>query len=91
MTIGPYVLERTRDVIPVYVGAAVLAVIVGWIAVAHAGILGAAGALVGIYVIQGLALAVVSQRMYPVPFEWRRLGAVVVAFAAIAVVSLALR
>lgn len=90
-TIGPYVLERTRDVIPVYVGAAVLAIGAGWVAVAHAGILGAAGALVGIYAVQGVALAVVSQRMYPVPFEWRRLGAIVVVLTAIAVVSLALR
>lgn len=91
LTIGPYVLERTRDVIPVYVGAAVLAIVAGWIAVAHAGILGAAGALVGVYIVQAIALAVVSQRMYPVPFRWARLALVVVAFAAIAVVSQGLR
>ena len=81
LTIGPYVLERTREVIPVYVGAAVLAIAAGWIAIAHAGILGAAGALLAVYVAQGIALAVVSQRMYPVPFEWRRIAVLAAAFA----------
>jgi O-antigen/teichoic acid export membrane protein len=90
LTIGPYVLERTREVIPVYVGAAVLAIAAGWIAIANAGILGAACALVAVYVAQGVALAVVSQRMYPVPFEWRRVAVLAAAFAGAvtAVVSL---
>jgi O-antigen/teichoic acid export membrane protein len=90
LTIGPYVLERTREVIPVYLGAAVLAIAAGWIAIAHAGILGAAGVLVAVYVAQGIALTVVSQRMYPVPFEWRRVAVLAVAFAGAvsAVVSL---
>lgn len=90
LTIGPYVLERTREVIPVYVGAAVLAVATGWIGIACGGILGAAAALVVVYLAQGVALAVVSQRMYPVPFEWRRVAvlAVVFAGAVTAVVSL---
>ena len=90
LTIGPYVLERTREVIPVYVSAAVLAVAAGWIAIAHAGIMGAACALVAVYVAQGIALAVVSQRMYPVPFQWRRVAVLAVAFAGAvtAVVSL---
>ena len=90
LTIGPYVLERTREVIPVYVAAAVLAIAAGWFAVAHAGILGAAGALVAIYIAQGIALAAVSQRMYPVPFQWRRVALLAAAFAGAvtAVVSL---
>jgi O-antigen/teichoic acid export membrane protein len=93
LTIGPYVLERTREVIPVYAGAALLALAVGWFAVAHAGIAGAAIALLVVYVAQGAALAAVSQRMYAVPLEWRRLAVVVAAFAAAltAVVSQASR
>ena len=90
LTIGPYVLERTREVIPVYVAAAVVAVAAGWIAIAYAGIFGAACALVAVYLAQGCALAVVSQRMYPVPFEWRRIAVLgaVFAGAVTAVVSL---
>ncbi len=81
LTIGPYVLERTRDVIPVYTIAAVLAIGLGWVAIAHAGIEGAAVALLVVYVAQGAALAGVSQRMYAVPLEWKRLGIVVAVFA----------
>jgi O-antigen/teichoic acid export membrane protein len=86
LTIGPYVLERTRDVIPVYAGALVLIIVLGWPATGAGGIMGAAVALTAVYVIQGVALAWVSQRMYALPIEWRRLAVVVAGVAAVLVV-----
>ncbi len=83
LTIGPYVLERTRQVIPVYVGALVLIIAIGWPATIYAGIAGTAIALAAVYLVQGIALAWVSQRMYAVPIEWRRLAIVVAALALI--------
>jgi O-antigen/teichoic acid export membrane protein len=83
LTIGPYVLERTRQVIPVYVAALVLIIALGLPATIYAGITGAAVALAVVYVLQGLALAVVSQRMYALPIEWRRLAIVVAGIAAV--------
>lgn len=86
LTIGPYVLERTRQVIPVYVGALGLIVVLGWPATRYGGIVGAAIALSAVYVIQGMALAWVSQRMYALPIEWRRLAVVVAGIAALVIV-----
>jgi O-antigen/teichoic acid export membrane protein len=83
LTIGPYVLERTRQVIPVYVAALVLVIALGLPATIYGGITGAAVALAVVYVLQGLALAWVSQRMYALPIEWRRLAIVVAGIAAV--------
>jgi O-antigen/teichoic acid export membrane protein len=88
LTIGPYVLERTREVIPVYVAAFVLAIAIGWPLTAAFGIVGAACALLVVYVIQGIALGWVSHRMYAVPVE-RRVVAVIAGF--VVVVSLVAR
>ncbi|CAN5586823.1 hypothetical protein BH11MYX1_BH11MYX1_40310 [soil metagenome] len=86
LTIGPYVLERTRQVIPVYVGALVLIIVIGLPATLYGGIAGAAIALSAVYALQALALAWVSQRMYALPIEWRRLAVVVAGVAALLVV-----
>jgi O-antigen/teichoic acid export membrane protein len=90
LTIGPYVLERTREVIPVYVGALVLAVAIGWPLTWAGGIVGAATALVAVYVVQGIALGWVSHRMYAVPIEGRRLAVVLACFVAVVVVVVSL-
>ena len=88
LTIGPYVLERTRQVIPIYVGSLVLIVAIGLPATVYGGITGVAVALSGVYVVQGIALAWVSQQMYALPIEWRRLAIVTAGIAALlAVVS----
>jgi len=54
----------------------------------YGGITGVAVALSGVYVVQGIALAWVSQQMYALPIEWRRLAIVTAGIAALlAVVS----
>lgn len=83
LTIGPYVLERTREVIPVYVGAFVLALALGVPLTWVGGIAGAAAALVIVYVVQGVALAWISHRMYAVPIEGRRLAVVIASSVAV--------
>jgi O-antigen/teichoic acid export membrane protein len=90
LTIGPYVLERTREVIPVYVGALLLAVAIGWPLTWAGGIVGAASALVAVYLLQAIALGWVSHRMYAMPIEGRRLAVVVASFIAVVVIVLSL-
>jgi O-antigen/teichoic acid export membrane protein len=83
LTIGPYVLERTRDVVPVYIATFVLAVAIGWPLTSEFGIVGAASALVAVYVVQGIALGWVSHRMYAMSLERGRLVAVIAGFVVV--------
>jgi hypothetical protein len=77
--IGPYVLERTSTVTPVFVSSAVLITIIGIGMVRLWGALGAAIALLLVYLIQALLLARLSQRLYRVQFERARVAKAVCA------------
>jgi hypothetical protein len=84
LNIGPYVLGQTNKVTPIFVSSGVLITIIGIAMVRLGGALGGAIALLVVYAIQAFLLAKLSQRLYPVRFERRRvakaLGALAAAF-----------
>src|SRR5207247_9453270 len=81
LTIGPYVLEETSKVTPIFIVSMVLITLLGVLLIAWRGGTGAADALLAVYLIQALLLARLSQRLYRVPFEVARLAKVVFALA----------
>lgn len=88
MTIGPYVCERTGSMVPVFVGSMLLSIPLGWLLVQQHAIVGAAVALVVVYLLQGAALGWVSNQLYPVAIERKRIvGAVSIVGGAYIVTS----
>jgi O-antigen/teichoic acid export membrane protein len=82
VNIGPYVREQTTRMMPVFVASMALSLPAGWIFVRAWGVTGAALELLLVYLIQGLVLGYVSQRMYPVTIEWSRIARVLVVLVA---------
>jgi len=84
LNVGPYVLEQTSKVTPVFVGSSLLITVLGIAMVPRWGAIGAAVALLLVYLVQALLLARVSQKLYPIAHEASRLpkllGALVGAF-----------
>ncbi len=81
LNIGPYVLGRTSRVAPVFIVSAVLVTILGIGMVRFWGALGAAVALLVVYLLQALLLARLSQELYPIRFEMLRTAKVLCALA----------
>jgi O-antigen/teichoic acid export membrane protein len=81
VTIGPYVRERTAGVVPVYLTSMILASLFCPLFIRVGGVTGAALALLSVYLLQSLALAYVSNRLYPISFEWNRLARVLAILA----------
>jgi O-antigen/teichoic acid export membrane protein len=77
LTIGPYVLEKTGRMVPIFVAAMALSIPLGWSLTWSQGITGAALALVIVYLSQGLALGWISNKLYPIVIEWRRIAGVI--------------
>ena len=72
--VGVYVRERTRW-LPVATGlAAAVNVITNLWWIPRWGILGAAAATLAAYVVMAATLYVVSRRIYPIDYEWGRVG-----------------
>jgi hypothetical protein len=82
LNIGAYVLEQTGKQVPVFVFSGILITVVGIVMVRLWGALGGALALMLVYVAQAVLLARMSQRLYPVAFEWRRIAKVLGALGA---------
>jgi O-antigen/teichoic acid export membrane protein len=74
LTIGPYVKGKTSSVVPTYFFSALFALIVGALMTRWWGGMGASCALLLVYLALSLALVRVSNKLYPVPFEKKRLG-----------------
>ena len=81
LILGPYLQERTTAVLPPFVLSTVLIIGLG---IPFTYLWGAAGttlALLVVYVVQSAALGWISQRLYPIAYEWRRIAKLVVAAA----------
>ncbi len=79
LTIGPYLRQRTRDVLPSFVLSLLSLLIVG-AAMAHlAGAIGVALAVLAAYFMQAVLLHRASQSLYQIQYEWRRISKIAVA------------
>ena len=74
---------RTEFSFPATIAAVVTNVILNLILVPSHGIVGAGLALVGSYVIVLALMYAFTQRLFPVPYEWRRLALVLLSAAAV--------
>ena len=74
---------RTEFSFPATIAAVVANVILNLLLVPSQGIVGAGLALVGSYVIVLALMYVFTQRLFPVPYEWRRLALVLLSAAAL--------
>src|SRR4051812_20894850 len=74
---------RTEFSFPATIAAVVTNVILNLILVPSHGIVGAGLALVGSYVVVLALMYVFTQRLFPVPYEWRRLALVLIAASAV--------
>lgn len=77
VNIGPYVQESTYKVLPAFLVATAISLIIGVGMSYYWGALGASGALILVYLALAVFLARLSHRLYPLRYEWRRLGKVV--------------
>lgn len=80
INIGPYVLNKTYKVLPVFAISAITATILGWWMAFFWGVTGASITLVVVYTIQVIFLAKISQKLYFIIFEWSRLIKLFLAF-----------
>ena len=87
--VGLNVTKRMRLIPPTVVAAAVVAIGLYFLLIPPFGFVGAAWATAGGLWSMALFVAIVSQRIYPVPWEWWRLGLAVGATLALALASLA--
>jgi O-antigen/teichoic acid export membrane protein len=78
---------RTEFSFPATIAAVVVNVVLNLLLVPSHGIVGAGLALVGSYVIVLALMYVFTQRLFPVPYEWRRLALVVLSAAAVVAVG----
>jgi O-antigen/teichoic acid export membrane protein len=79
VNIGPYVRERTGAQVPVLVATAAVAIALCAVLTGRYGVRGAALGLAGSYLFQAVLLHIVSQRLYPIVVQSRRLTAVLTA------------
>ena len=82
VNIGSYVREQTATMTPVFVFSAVFMSVLGGAFTAVAGAVGAAVALLVVFLVQAWALLRVSQRLFPIHVEHRRLVKAVLALSA---------
>jgi O-antigen/teichoic acid export membrane protein len=81
-------IERKARYYPVVTGvAAAVNLALNFALIPRLGILGAAWATVAAYAVMALLGGVFSQRLYPIPFEWRRLALVAAGAAAVAALA----
>jgi O-antigen/teichoic acid export membrane protein len=88
--VGLNVTKRMRLVPPTAIAAAVLAVGLYFLLIPPYGFIGAAWATAGGLWSMALFVGIVSQRIYPVPWEWRPLGLAMGLTLALALASLAI-
>ena len=74
---------RTEYSFPATIAAVVTNVILNLVLVPSHGIVGAGLALVGSYVVVLVLMYAFTQRLFPVPYEWRRLALVLLSAAAV--------
>jgi hypothetical protein len=82
LNIGSYVLEQTGKQMPVFVASGVLITGAGILMVRAWGALGAALALLLVYLAQALLLGRLNQKLYRVEFEWIRIARILCALGA---------
>ena len=80
---GLYIEKQTRYFVHATAAGSVAAVAVTLLAVPRGGIVGAGWANVAGYGVMALALLARAQRLYPIPFDWRRVGGTSVVGAAL--------
>ncbi|MGK2907970.1 MAG: lipopolysaccharide biosynthesis protein [Desulfuromonadales bacterium] len=73
-TIGPYVKEKTRSVIPVFLFSGILSLVLGTVMTYWWGSMGACCSLLFIYLVQALVLIKISNSLYPITFETKRIA-----------------
>jgi O-antigen/teichoic acid export membrane protein len=78
---------RTEFNLPAAIAALVVNVVLNLILVPPFGIVGAALALVASYLVVAVLMYVFTQRLFPVPYQWARLGRVVFAAAVLVAVG----
>jgi O-antigen/teichoic acid export membrane protein len=88
--VGINVTKRTRLTLPVSAGSAVLAIGLYFLLIPPYSFLGAAWATALACTAMAGGMAVVCQRIYPVPWEWRRIALAVVVTLALSLAALAL-
>jgi O-antigen/teichoic acid export membrane protein len=88
--VGVNVTKRMRLLVPVSAGAAALAVGLYFLLIPPYSFLGAAWATAAAFTAMSLAMLVVGQRIYPVPWQWRRIGLAVATMVALCFAGLAL-
>jgi len=74
LNIGPYVREATQKVLPSFLTATLLSIILGVTMTGLWGVIGASWSQLMVYLALAVFLARLSQRLYPVCYEWKRLG-----------------
>jgi O-antigen/teichoic acid export membrane protein len=79
LTIGPYVKEKTIRMVPAFVFSGVLSLVVGALMTRWWGAIGAGCSLLFVYLAQALVLFKISNALYPVAFEWKRLAKLLIA------------
>ena len=80
---GVYIEKKTRALPPITAAGAVVNITANYALIPPFGLMGAAYATLLSYVAMAVLLFVASQRWYPVPYEWRRIGTIVLSAAAV--------
>ena len=79
VTIGPYVKEKTRKMVPAFLFSGILSLAAGTLMTRWWGVMGASGSLLLVYLAQAWVLAKISHGLYPIQFESVRIAKSVVA------------
>jgi O-antigen/teichoic acid export membrane protein len=87
VAIGIGRLRRTQFNWVVTGSAALVSVVLNLLLIPEYGIRGAAAASLTAFTVMFVAMAVYSQRLYPVPYQWRRVCTVILTAAALTVVG----
>jgi O-antigen/teichoic acid export membrane protein len=87
--VGLNVTKRMRLIIPTVLAAAIVAVGLYFLLIPPYGFVGAAWATAGGLWSASIFVGIVSHRIYPVPWEWRRVGLAVGVTLGLALASLA--
>ena len=88
--VGVNVTKRMRLMLPLSAGAAVLAIGLYFLLVPPYSFLGAAWATAVAFAAMAVGMLVICQRIYPVPWEWRRIGLAIVVTVGLSLAGLAL-
>jgi O-antigen/teichoic acid export membrane protein len=88
--VGVNVTKRMRLLLPLSAAAAALAVGLYFLLIPPYSFLGAAWATATAFAAMAVGMLIICQRIYPVPWEWRRIGAAVAVTVALCFAALAL-